>query len=241
MQEEKPIVYVSLTTIPSRFRSIHNTIDSLLNQTYLPTKIYIQLSKQYTLRFNGETIPESEITKLKDYYKGNELININILEEDYGPGSKLLGMLHIEELTPQGYIIIVDDDRVYNKTIINTLVKNMLKNKKNVYCYDSYIKKNKTIIRGCAGVIIPIFLLNKLEEYYKKIKHDKQIIYHDDHYISHYFHLLGVNIERTNEYNETYMEQHCKVDELRNLTGKYSRTFLNNVVLNRLDKINIIL
>ncbi len=44
---------VSLTTIPSKFDNLYITMDSLINQTMLPSKIILNISKIYNFRFNN--------------------------------------------------------------------------------------------------------------------------------------------------------------------------------------------
>ena len=59
-------IYVSMTTIPSRFKNIFPCIDSLLNQLFLPTKIIINIPLQYDFRFNNYVISEDEIQDSED-------------------------------------------------------------------------------------------------------------------------------------------------------------------------------
>ena len=59
-------IYVCLTTIPSRIDGIDKTIDSLMNQTILPTKIFISIPKKYTFRFDDISIDEDRINTLKE-------------------------------------------------------------------------------------------------------------------------------------------------------------------------------
>lgn len=109
--------------------------------------------------------------------------------------------------------------------------------------------------------------------YFNKINHDIQILHHDDHYISYYFNLLGIelkqieystnshtgphsallgdtttygNILRTIEHatiniNADPFFEHTNIDALCNIKGKFSRIYLNNIVIGRISSINIIL
>jgi hypothetical protein len=112
--------YISLTTIPSRIvlPVFYSNIMSLLNnQTYSIEKIFITIAKKYK-RFT-ETIDYNIIEKLKLHEK----INIIILEEDLGPASKYLAPLinYYDELK-DNILVIVDDDRIYNKNLVRNFV-----------------------------------------------------------------------------------------------------------------------
>ena len=92
-------IICGITTIPSRFNNINKTINSLLNQTRRPDKIYITIPNQY-LRFKT-SIANKDIEKLLELYKyfvdekGERLISVIRTKKDYGPGMKLLGLLSI--------------------------------------------------------------------------------------------------------------------------------------------------
>ena len=108
--------YVSLTTIPSRIKLNifqDNINDFLKNQTYPIQNMFIVIANKYK-RFS-EKIPENIINNLKNNFK----IIIIILEEDLGPASKYLGPLQkYEDILKNNLLIIIDDDRKYNKNLI---------------------------------------------------------------------------------------------------------------------------
>lgn len=113
-------VYVSLTTIPSRIKLkqfFDNINDLLINQTYPIEKIFITIPYKYK-RFNEE-IDENIINELKKIDK----VHIIRSNEDYGPSSKYLCPLleHYKELE-DNLLVIIDDDRIYNKNLIKNFV-----------------------------------------------------------------------------------------------------------------------
>ena len=55
------MIYVSLSTIPQRLKDINKSIDSLLNQTFKPDKIFVNIPHKYR-RFN-EIISDEQIPK----------------------------------------------------------------------------------------------------------------------------------------------------------------------------------
>ena len=78
------MIYVSVSTIPQRIKTIHKSIESLLNQTLKPDKIFINIPNEFR-RFK-EKINDNDIPK---FPPGVEVTRC----EDSGPGTKLLGSL----------------------------------------------------------------------------------------------------------------------------------------------------
>tara|TARA_B110000037_G_C17121604_1_gene506084 strand:- start:3123 stop:4223 length:1101 start_codon:yes stop_codon:yes gene_type:complete len=109
-------VYVALTTIPSRATKdilLYNLNYLLNTQTITIDKIFITIPKKY-IRFK-EVIPESIITILESHDK----IEIIHIEEDLGPASKYLGpLIHKYNEIENNLLVIIDDDRIYNKNLI---------------------------------------------------------------------------------------------------------------------------
>ena len=78
------MIYISISTIPSRIKSIYKTINSLLSQTLKPDKIFVNIPSKYK-RFKNN-IDEKDIPNFSE--------NVEVTRcEDFGPGTKLLGSL----------------------------------------------------------------------------------------------------------------------------------------------------
>ena len=90
------MIYVSLPTIPQRIKRIKKSIDSLINQTQKPDKIFINIPTKYK-RFS-ETIQDHQIPKFS-----SDAVEI-IRCDDFGPGTKLLGSL--EKLSKNSLVIL---------------------------------------------------------------------------------------------------------------------------------------
>jgi len=105
---------VSFTTIPSRIENINKTIDSIQNQTIKPDIMYVCIPYKCRRQEKKEyIIPEF----IKEY------INVKIIRTkyDYGPSMKLLPVLEHEK-DPESIIITIDDDHIYSKEFIKTLI-----------------------------------------------------------------------------------------------------------------------
>lgn len=116
INQESTKIYVALTTIPSRATKniLLDNINNLLNMQTIPIdKIFITIPKKYN-RFK-EVIPESIITILES----NDKIELIHIEEDLGPASKYLGpLIHKYNEIENNLLVIIDDDRIYNKNLI---------------------------------------------------------------------------------------------------------------------------
>ena len=113
-------IIVSLTTIPARIENLNQTIQSLLNQTFKPDHIIINVPQKYK-RFY--------YFKMTDYYLGllkkiealaPGVVIVNFCE-DYGPATKIIPTLNHELVNDDTKIIFLDDDRIYVPELIRTL------------------------------------------------------------------------------------------------------------------------
>jgi hypothetical protein len=231
---------VSLTTIPTKFATLHLTIDSIITQTLLPTKIIINIPKTYNFRMNECKIPEEQINEFIHKYSEHNVF-INFLNEDYGPGTKLLGLLNsdiIEEYNASTtYILLIDDDLIYNPLMIEMFDK---LNNTDVCSFFVYNHLDIKIGQGADGFLIKLNTLDNFLAYYNIIKTHDYIGYHDDFYISYYFYLINVSIEYITPPNGLIYDSHPSTftDALCQLEGKYSRGNLNEQVYLILNDLN---
>jgi hypothetical protein len=110
--EEDPII-VSMTTIPNRIEHIEPVLNSILNQSVAPSKIYMNIPHVFT-RENQEYI-------IPDFITNNDKIIINRCE-DLGPITKILPIVDVVQ-DPDILIVSVDDDILYHSTMIEDLLK----------------------------------------------------------------------------------------------------------------------
>lgn len=189
-------IYISLSTIPSRFKNIEKTIISIQNQTILPHKIILNIPNSYK-RFK-QTITEKEMRKLKN--KCNHLLEINRTQYDYGPGTKLLGALEIIK-NPNSYVLLVDDDIVYHPKTLEMFIKsNVMKEgmaaSMNVYNlhFEIINPKGFDIGQGWTGFFIPSSIKDDIFKFYDLIKNEGRVFFDDDIWISYYLYKKGIHI-----------------------------------------------
>ena len=235
---------VSLTTIPTKFDNLHKTIDSIINQTILPKKIIINIPKIYDFRMNNTEIPIDKINNFINKYSMHNIF-INLLDKDYGPGTKLLGLLNNNDIisdiiSDNTYIILIDDDLMYKPYMIETFDKEIKINNIEVSsCFVNCYGKFK-MGQGADGFLIKYNLLDKFLKYYNLIKEYDYINYHDDYYISYYFYLIDKNIEYIKPPNNWMIydtHDDTYIDALCGITGKYERFGLNDKIYEILNKL----
>ena len=106
-------VVVTMTTMPDDITGLGETLQSLLNQTFKPDAIYVNVP--YKSRRSGQlyVIPDF-LSKMDD--------SIIVLRgEDYGPLSKIVQTLSVET-EPSTLIVSVDTDKKYTRGFLHKLV-----------------------------------------------------------------------------------------------------------------------
>tara|TARA_Y100001933_G_scaffold261237_1_gene315361 strand:+ start:5781 stop:6533 length:753 start_codon:yes stop_codon:yes gene_type:complete len=232
---------VSLTTIPSRFNNIHITVESIINQKHRPEKIVINIPKKYNFRLKSDFVPEIKISEFKKLYTKYN-VYINLIDIDYGPGTKLLGLLTtdiIRNIDENTYIILIDDDVIYKSNMIKYFDKYIRIHKKiDIASFYVYRFGNDEIGQGVDGFFIKKSLLDNFMRYYNIIKMENEIHYHDDYYISYYFNLINKkihSIKRPYKNERLYEMLPRNSDELSELKGKYNRKGLNLICNKKLN------
>jgi len=178
---------ISLTTIPSRLYKIAPTLCSLLDQTKRVDEIRLNIPYK-TMKGQKYKIPKvfDQMTNVKIYR----------VEKDLGPSTKLLPTVRDE--SPKTNIIVVDDDMIYGKRLVETLVTSFKKwdemvvisnygcntddNSLNrIYKY-IYGDKNIDLLFGCGGYILKAGMIPEDIFDYKSAPENAKYV--DDNWIS---------------------------------------------------------
>jgi hypothetical protein len=124
---KEPKIVVSLSTFAGRAERLATTLKSLSQQTMQFDRLYIHMPKAVA-RLKGvetDTVPKV----LQDWQ--NTLADKLIIThpEDFGPATKLLPTLLLEQ-DPNTIIVVLDDDVAYNPRTIQSLVETLQSNTK---------------------------------------------------------------------------------------------------------------
>ncbi len=208
--EIKNKVIVSLTTIPSRISVLYKTIKNILKQTQYINKIYLNIPS-ISSRGDEYEIPE----KLSDFIyennkKGETKIILNRRCKDIGPGTKLYPTLQREK-NPNTFIITIDDDMIYDKRMIELLVKEYMISPNRALGYHGWnvgpkgqmkdlgsilAGGNIDVLEGFAGVLYVRHLfmrkgrdhwIDESKKLLTMMKAGKECFYTDDVWISAWF------------------------------------------------------
>ena len=153
-------VYVSLTTILDRVEAVHETILSILSQDYPLAEVHLYISKEAYLIDKGISEIPSDLAVVQDL---DARLKIHYTENT-GPYRKLLPILR-NKWKEDCLIITVDDDKIYEKTLVSSMVAQYQRtNGLYVIANRAYIKWNQTLRKLCHNTCgVPNRVCNYIE------------------------------------------------------------------------------
>jgi len=204
------MICVSISTIPQRLKNLKESVESLLNQTKKPDKIFINIPYKYK-RFD-ETIEDNQIPKFDS----------NIVEvtrcEDCGPGTKLLGSL--DKFEKNSLLILADDDHAYEDYMIEKFFYFYSKAPNNAYSFYVHPLGKFGIAQGADGFGINTNFLDGIKIFYNKVVKDyKELFLYDDLWISYFLYFFKKN-------KILSLQNHLKKDK----DGKFSPIYKKHIV-----------
>jgi len=195
------MIYISISTIPQRIKNLNASVESLLNQTKKPDKIFINIPYKYE-RFK-ETIEDNQIPKFN-----SKIVEVTRCE-DCGPGTKLLGSLN--KFDKNSLVILADDDHIYENYMIEKFFYFYSKAPNNAYSFYVHPLGNFGIGQGADGFAINTNHLNGIQNFYDKIvKNYKELFLYDDLWISFFLYFFKKN-------KILSLREHLKKDKEGNL------------------------
>jgi len=204
------MIYVSLSAIPQRLKNLSKSVDSLLNQTKKPDKIFINIPFKYK-RFN-ETVEINQIPKFD-----NNIVEI-IRCDDCGPGTKLLGS--VDKLKKNSLVILADDDHIYEDYMIEKFFYFHSIAPHNAYSFYVHPLGNFGVGQGADGFAINTNYLDGIKIFYDKIvKNYKELFLYDDLWISYFLYFFKKN-------KILSLQEHLK----KNNEGKTSLIYKTSIV-----------
>ena len=204
------MIYISISTIPSRLKNLNESVQSLLKQTRKPDKIFINIPYKYR-RF-GETIEDNQIPKFD-----SSIVEVTRCE-DCGPGTKLLGSLN--KFKKNSLVILADDDHTYEDYMIEKFYYFYSRAPNNAYSFYVHPLGNFGIGQGADGFAINTNHLKGIQNFYDKIVKDyKELFLYDDLWISFFLYFFKKN-------KILSLQEHLKKDN----DGKRSLIYKTHIV-----------
>lgn len=214
-EDDKPKIYVSFATIPTRFSSLNLVIDSLLNNTKKPNKIIITIPKKYLL-FDSTT-HIIDIKRYLDSYIKNNIVIINILDKDFGPANKYIGISdYIEKnnlIKNENFgVVICDDDLIYDNYIIEEYYKHHMNNSRSIFTFYhmssltiSINNNSVLLIKGADTIFFPkYFFVQNYNPSFKEFVSNGMVdykdccFYTDDYLITAFIFYKNIHISSLN-------------------------------------------
>ena len=178
------MIYISISTIPQRLKHLNESVNSLLNQTRKPDKIFVNIPYKYK-RFK-ETIEDNQIPKFD-----SSIVEVTRCE-DCGPGTKLLGSLN--KFEKNSLVILADDDHTYEDYMIEKFFHFYSMKPDNAYSFYVHPLGNFGIGQGADGFAINTNHLSGIKNFYDKVvKNYKELFLYDDLWISYFLYFFKKN------------------------------------------------
>ena len=202
---------VSITSIPSRLALCKPVIDSFFAGTCKPTCVVVNIPLEYSARFAQEHVV------IPDFMQHDPRIVVNRTRKDYGPATKLLGLLDWEGLKPDTRVLVTDDDGRKRPTWACTLLKYLRQHP------DSVVTLHPRDIFGGRGFAFRASTL-RLVDVAASLEAHPACRLVDDDFLTHYCRETGIPIQhvpfpRMHIHEETSEFR----DKLRELRGEQHR------------------
>lgn len=182
--DEPVSVYVSLTTIPSRIGKVARSIESLLAQTHKPARIFLCIPETYRRFGPAPPIPDS-------LYRLGDRVEVVRCAEDFGPGTKLLGALHLVPRTPSTLLVLVDDDVRYADYMLEAFVAAFRRYPARSHSFRAPSYKGLIVGEGHDGFALPTARLDGVREFFESVRDDPHVVMVDDLWISYFMRMKG--------------------------------------------------
>ena len=112
------MIVVSLTSWTKRINNVKKVVESIMENTVQPDRVYLNLSKT---EFKGISLPKD----LTDYFKSDKRLFINWVD---GPNTKSMKKIFpiLKYLQDDDIIIDADDDIIFPKDLILGIIPSYL-------------------------------------------------------------------------------------------------------------------
>lgn len=190
MQQHTLPVYVSIATIPSRIGKMKPTIDSLLGGSRVPDKIFVVHPQYCKWEQAGYEVPDF----LRDTSYNGGIVEHVVAADDWGSSTKILGVL--DKLDVNCYLVIVDDDVIYDQSFLAGLVEAQSMDHASTFAYHSYRADGMNFATGCDGVSFYSPNLSGLQAFADQHVIGTKLLYHDDLWIGFYLFKNGVPLKK---------------------------------------------
>ncbi len=215
---------VTLTSIPPRLAKMETVLQSFLNQSIRPAMIVVNIPYTYhrfptndvkvpAYLLRGKTVAPG-VTRLARYRE----VYVNRCRVDYGPATKLLGLLELGIRFAEGTMILVtDDDNVKMPHWAKTLADNIRLHPQAVSSIHSHLVYGG---RG-FGFYTGVLDLNDVRTTYERVKHKCHLV--DDDMLTNHCRYRSIPLSFLPDAYPLFPETPEFTHKLRDLGGENAR------------------
>ena len=214
---KQPPLFVSLTTLPSRIGLLRETLDSLQAQTRPPDRVLLCLPRWSKREQCAYTAP----SWLRVY---TPFLQVVECEDDYGPGTKLLGCLG--HLPAEACLVIADDDMKYKPFFLEALYSAQVADVGSSFSFWTYPCGPFTVGQGADGFSFRVSQLDGIAAFAAKAVQHPRLRLVDDLWISAFLKSRGVAVRSLAHMipgGGTVYEAAHGINQLQNLAGETAR------------------
>lgn len=216
----RPPLVVGMTTLPNRIGLIRPTLESLLGGETVPDSIRLALPA-IPMRGDGVYVVPDFLND-PDFTRG--IIEIVRIPRDFGPGSKLLGVL--PTLAEPSVLVIADDDVRYRPDFLTGLSDYQRRDRSASF---SHFVPTRLGIKNGQGVDGFSFWSPNLEgitDFFANHVDGTDLMFHDDFWISFFLAIQGVPIRNLDHllHGSLIYESLHKIEALCELDGTLARS-----------------
>ena len=202
-------VVVGITSIPSRVNKCESVVRSIVDkQIVRPSRLIVTLPRTYT-RFPDQTLTVPE------FMTRHPRVDVLRVERDYGPATKIMGVLLYADVPSETVVAITDDDGIKTMQWLETLVREVKHAPDSVATLGTHPADEVYGGRGFAfrrGIFEAEDMLNALDA-----RPECRLI--DDDFLTHYCRTRGIPIVKVNPKGLFVAETPDFRDKLRELRG----------------------
>lgn len=191
-----PVLVVGMTSLPSRLRGAVPALRSIVAQDRRPDRLVFSLPRHSAREGRAYELP----AELKEIFAENPWMEVNWVDKDQGPGTKLLGALqwlnaHIAGGRDGDVLMVLDDDHAYLPFALGSLLEQQQRRGSRCVCsFFSYFCRGIMVPQGADIIAYPLggSFSTDLPEYHRLfVEGDSACFVVDDLWVAMYLRLCG--------------------------------------------------
>lgn len=194
-----PVLVVGVTSLPSRLCGAAPALLSIAAQDRRPDRLVLSLPYRSQREGRDYQLPQ----ELCSLLKAHPWIEVNWVDEDYGPGTKLLGVLQWLETNLDGgrdddVLMVLDDDHSYHPFALGELLREQQSRGASCVCsFFAYFCRGLMIPQGADIIAFRLggdFSANLVEYHRKFVSGDSACFIVDDLWVAMFLRLSGFEV-----------------------------------------------